>query len=194
MMRHEGKGQSAVDLMILTGVVLLGIIPLLLTAMSRLDLQRETMISQSIEAIKDAANDVANYFESGASREVVVQIPGGVTGYTMDGDTLVVYMTKDNMTATFSKNVSGSFPVNEGRHYVNVYNNKSDVILYMCGNDVREAFEQCDGSDQVLCRIPAMKRCVDAKEKGSCRCRCGINAHCPDGTRCVLGACEGILY
>ncbi len=182
------RSQSAIDYLLLTGVITILVIPVFYAAMSRLDSMRETQVSDATQTLKETADTLISHLRNGSATREIIQLPKGIQSFMMTKKILVVYIKDEPISVEFEREIAGTFPVSEGRHYVNMYNNGTSIILYECGNNQREAFEQCDrtSADNCgtgVCTSPAL-------DLNGCKCACTSYADCPYGTTCINNICQ----
>ncbi len=195
-MQSLKRAQSTFDYLILTGVILMVIVPLLFFSTERIDQGRLAELQDALEALRDGITQVNN-LGYGTSSVVVLRVPKGVTeqrvGFseTSGGSTrwcekgmLCYKLAGNDMSVQVPADVAGILPLNEGLHYVQLFNNGTNVLLYECGNNRREAFEQCDGTDNSACGTAL--GCASSSHPQACKCFCATNTDC----RLSTGLCE----
>ncbi len=188
MKKINKNAQAANDYMILAGLLFFAIIALFLVGFSRLSGVPEVQIKESLEAIRATAESITIYFGSGSATQEIIELPRHIEGYSMIDNTLIVSLPGKNVSIEFSKKIAGSFPIGEGRHIVNIYYNDTHIFIYECGNNQREAFEQCDGSAVQNCGSSSCTpRALDAD---GCKCICSGNSDCPPKKACINGICQ----
>ena len=186
------QGQSTFDYLVLTGVILVVIVPLLFVSTDRIDRNRLAELQDALGALKDGITQVNN-LGFGTSSVVVVRVPKGVTEQLVGfGGTpwcqagmLCYRVAGSDLAVTVPADVAGILPLNEGIHYIQLFNNGTHVLLYECGNNRREAFEQCDGSDNSACG-GVLASCAPPSHPQACKCFCTSNLDC----RGTTGLCD----
>ncbi len=193
----QKQAQSTFDYLILTCVILVVIIPLLFFSTERIDSNRLAELQDALQALNVGITQVNN-LGSGTSSVVVMRVPSGVTqqqvGPSSGGSTrwcnkgmLCYKLAGNDMTLNVPADVVGVLPLNEGLHYVQLYNNDTNVLLYECGNNQREAFEQCDGKDKSACGSSVTSLgCFPREHPQACKCSCSKNEDCEKTT----GLCD----
>ncbi|GEM_PF-2978579 len=198
-MQNLKRAQSTFDYLVLTGVILVVIVPLLFFSTERIDQNRVVELQDALAALKDGITQVNN-LGFGTSSVVVLRVPkgvveqrvgisetsGGSVGWCKKG-MLCYKIAGNDMTVTVPADVEGILPINEGLHYVQLFNNGTHVLLYECGNNRREAFEQCDGrsppggtGDDSACGTAL--GCASPSHPQACKCFCSSNSDCARST------------
>ena len=187
--KKSSVAQATIDYLILMAVLVVVMVPLFYGTQGRLDSFRESVIVDATQAILAAADSIVNLGYGSATREVI-HLPKGIHSYKMIGSILSVQFRDINITAQFRKDIIGRFPIAEGRHYINLFNNGTNILFYQCGNNLREAFEQCDGIDIRLCKSSAPSCTPPEFEDDACKCRCSTDLDCPGKYFCEDGICQ----
>ena len=197
-MQQHHKAQSTFDYLILTTVILVVIVPLLFFSTNRIDQSRVAELQDALEALKEGVTQVNN-LGFGTSSVVVIRVPKGVTEQRVgtkqstsnpawcNRNMLCYRVAGSDLYVKVPADVAGILPLNEGLHHVQLFNNGTHVLLYQCGNNRREAFEQCDGTDNSACSLSGDPgQCSLPNEANSCKCRCFNNNDCSGST----GLCD----
>lgn len=187
------KGQSTFDYLILTAVILVVIVPLLFFSTGKLDQNRIASLQDALGALKDGITQINN-LGFGTSSVIIVQIPKGVVDQSVgtgnswcELHTLCYRIGNTDLHIQVPADMSGVLPLNEGFHYVQLFNNGTHVLLYECGNNMREGIEQCDGADSGACRLGTNPgTCGLPSSASACSCNCLTNNDC----RLTTGRCD----
>ncbi|MBS3145155.1 hypothetical protein J4208_06245 [Candidatus Woesearchaeota archaeon] len=194
-MQNKKIGQSTFDYLILTVVILIVIVPLLFFSTTRIDTNRVAELQDTLNALQEGIAQVNN-LGFGTSSVVIVRIPKGVTeqkvgitsfsSSTLPGQPgLLQYRVAGNdLHVQVLADVEGILPLNEGLHYIQLFNNGTHVLLYECGNNRREAFEQCDGTESSACGT--ILACAEPSHPQACSCFCFSHQDC----RASTGLCD----
>ena len=210
--KRQAKAQSTFDYLVLTGVVLIVIIPLLFISTGKLASLGESQLTESIQSLKGGIISV-NSLGYGATNQVIIRIPKGIEEAVVSGNFIYFTINGEKVDIRVPAQVAGYLPIEEGLHHVNIFNNGSHVIFFKCGNNITEVTEQCDTDDDALCK-PSLG-CVQPGHPGQCNCACEINddcatkncikkpsetkgycapcstdKQCGPGNKCVLGVCK----
>ncbi len=179
--------QAAVDYLILTAVVIVVLIPLFYYSAQRIDYFRISEVSEAVKSVKEGVVTISNLGYGTATR-VVIQLPSGILSTEVTGTLIKILIAGQEIIENTKVSLFGVFPQVEGRHYVKLFNNGTNVLIYECGNNITEAFEQCDGPSVENCGTGFS--CIDPGSEDGCKCSCVVNNDCPDGFTCLDGACE----
>lgn len=203
-MKHLFKSiaQSTLDYLILTGIIIVVVIPLLTISSNRIDIAREAQITEAVKVIQFAVAELIN-LGYGSATERVVQIPSGIDSSIIQNNILILRFKNRDLVFDFGYNVAGSFPINEGRHYIKLFNNGTHIVLSSCGNVIIEPPEECDcpdPSNPSACALPTpppggfnpppgVPVCYPPNHQYACRLSCVTSTNCPGGFVCYNNAC-----
>ncbi len=190
------KSQSSLETIVLMGVMFILIIPLFFLSTSRLEGSRESSLDQNAETTVTGVNQLISLGE-GSSKTIVINNPSGIEWADVVGSDLQIGWKGGVMHWRMPMQMQGDWPASEGLHEVRLFNAGNVIIVILCGNNLREGFEQCDGADGGICplakappQFPPIVVCGAAESVNACECLCTTNANCPPGHTCVSGACE----
>ena len=186
--RKEEKGilsaQSSIEFLILAGIVMVLLIPLFYYTTGNVDTIREQRIAEGAQSVKNAVSTLLELGEKSKTVEIITN-PSGIQGYTIQGNVLNILFQGYNISTIFPIPIYGlsKWPITEGTHRINIYNEGEYIVFAECGNSIQEAFEQCDGTDT---------SCLSCTAPGSaqeCQCTCSTTNDCPAGSVCEQGIC-----
>ncbi len=185
---RKQTAQSSIDYLILTAVLIVVIVPFFYSTRFSLEGFRESTLVDATQAILAAADTIVNLGYGSAIREVIY-IPNGIISYEMIQNFLIVNFRLTNISVAFKKDIIGRFPITEGRHYINIFNNGTNILFYECGNNVLEAFEQCDGTSVDNCGTGSCT--PPSYDDDACKCFCDDDFDCPPTYYCdANGICQ----
>ncbi len=179
----KSLAQSTIDYLILAGVIMVVIIPLLMFSGNKLDAVRESQIVDAVKIIQNAVVELIN-LGYGSATERVIQIPTGIISQQILNNILILNFKGQDLKFEFGFNIAGVFPINPGRHYVKLFNNGTHIIFSICGNNIIEEPEQCDGTSFPPIALPPGTTCT-----GACTLSCGTGGLCPPSYVCVSDIC-----
>ena len=188
--RTHQLAQSSIDLLLLFGTVMVVFIPLIYYSNENVDIVRESQIAEGLWAVKNA---VGTLIEIGAKSRIteIITNPSGITGYNITDNLINVYFKDQNVSAYFQLPIfdKSRWPITQGIHRISIYNDGNYIIFTECGNNVIEAYEQCDGTAGVC----PTGTCNPPGSANECACTCvGVGTTgnpCPPGYGCNGGLC-----
>jgi len=179
----KSSAQSTIDYLILTGIILIVVLPLLMFSNQRLDATRESQITDAVNIVENAVTELIN-LGYGSATERVVQIPSGIEYSLIENNNLILGFKGRELIYQFAYNIAGIFPINQGRHYIKLFNNGTYIIFSICGNNIIESPEQCDGT-----ATPLGFECYPPGSPNACKLKCTPPLSCPFGYECVNDVC-----
>jgi len=212
-----GRGQVATEHLILTGIILVLVIPILFFVSK--DQTNTPYMADAVNTIDKAVESLSN-LGIGSSDTVVVNIPGDVFDVEFlecSADKIkckaikITYGSGKEDVFEMKYLVGGSieFFKQKGIHYVTLFNDgdNQQIVFQECGDGYVNGGEQCEpcittadchDADQVcsngVCTIdgfiPCGKGCFDSANEFGCFCQCQLDIDCPYGI-CTNGVCSG---
>lgn len=176
--------QSSIDLLLVFGTIIVVLIPLLYYSGQNADIVRERQIADGLLSVRNAVATLLEIGVKSATREIITN-PSGITGYNITQNLLNVYFKSQNVSIDFQLPIfAGSkWPITQGIHRMNLYNEGNYIIFTECGNDIWEAYEQCDGAVGG-CDWDSGETCIASGTINECKCTCGLGGACPQGYVC----------
>lgn len=189
--RMREQAQSSTEFLMLTGIVLIVFIPLFYYASGNIDIVRERKIVEGAEAVVNAARTLIGLGVGSQTTEIIT-VPSGITNYTVDSNILSILFKDSYLSFYFPIPINGAWPINEGTHRITLYNDGDYILFTECGNNIREAYEQCDGADSSACDIAGGEICLPKDNLDECKCTCTDDTDCQPGYVCntIEGICE----
>ena len=188
----KSLAQSTIDYLILAGVIMVVIIPLLMFSGNRLDAVRESQIVDAVKIIQNAVVELIN-LGYGSATERVIQIPTGIISQQILNNILILNFKGQDLKFEFGFNIAGVFPINPGRHYVKLFNNGTHIIFSICGNNIIEPPEQCDGT-ALPPGAPLGTTCYPPDSPNACKIFCIDASNCPFGYDCINDICTQLGF
>ncbi|MEK6839798.1 MAG: hypothetical protein AABX72_02575, partial [Nanoarchaeota archaeon] len=175
--------QSSVDLLLVFGTIIVVLIPLFYYSGQNVDIIRERQIADGLLSVRNAVATLLEIGVKSATREIITN-PSGITGYNITQNLLNVYFKNQNVSIDFQLPIfAGSrWPITQGIHRINLYNEGNYIIFTECGNSIVEAYEQCDGTAGG-CDFDSGAICSPSGSANECKCSCNPGA-CPQGYIC----------
>jgi len=187
--RGSTSAQSSIEFLILAGIVMILLIPLFYYTTGNVDTIREQRIAEGAQSVKNAVSTLLELGEKSKTVEIITN-PSGIEGYTIQGNALHILFQGYNVSTIFPIPIYGlsKWPITEGTHRINIYNEGEYIVFAECGNGIIEAFEQCD----IMPTCPG-GTCIAPGQEDECKCTCTTDAQCPSGYECESGVvCEPI--
>ena len=150
--RKDGKknphllAQSSVDLLLVFGTIIVVLIPLFYYSGQNVDIIRERQIADGLLSVRNA---VATLLEIGVKSATqrsspILQASQDITSRKI----FSMSFQEPKRQHRFQLPIfAGSrWPITQGIHRINLYNEGNYIIFTECGNSIVEAYEQCDGT------------------------------------------------
>ena len=166
------------------------LIPLFYYAKEDIDIVRERQIAEGASAVKNAVGYLIEIGIKSATREIITN-PSGITGYNITGTMLNIYFKEQNITTYFQLPIfqGSKWPITQGIHRINIYYDGKYIFFAECGNDIIEAYEQCDGTQNPC----PSGTCNPPGSVNECMCTCGsippCSGNCQQGYSCDANSC-----
>lgn len=184
MLQLVKKGQSAMDLLILTGLLIITVIPLFFWSVTNIDVQRAAQVDDTVAAVKNSVRTLVGLGPSSATQILIIQ-PKGIVKTTVKGKDVLIDLDGQKFGTSVIFPIQGQIPKDAGKHTLNLKHMGSFIQLYQCGNNIVEASEQCEKSSQCL----SGSICNPPDSQNECQCTCIDDTGCPGGSECIDGSC-----
>ncbi len=212
------KAQIAVEHLLLTGFVLVLLIPLLFFASQ--DKTKTPYMADAVNTLDNTVESLSN-LGIGSSDTVVVNIPGGIKSVAFADCKVDAVTTCKAINVTYGggKNdlfimeyfVGGSleFFYTSGIHYITMFNDgkNQQIVFQECGDGFVTGGEQCEvctvnedcasgeACDSGVCTFKGVKACTQGcfpvGSEFGCFCQCNLDSECLVGICLDGGFCSG---
>lgn len=149
------KAQAATETLIILGVAFAVLLAVIFSSTDIMNMfsasEKASKAGLMLEDISNAVDLVYSQGE-GAKTRVYVTVPADVVSSSVLADRLEIRFRNDTIHRSFSHNITGQLPAEEGNYWVIIEARENDTLIYTeglgyCGNSDQEGSEQCDGTD-----------------------------------------------